>query len=154
MRDWQEKSPWNKPGDWIFASERLKGASPRRANMLISDYLRPAAALAGVLSFEKDIEGKAVIKAGKIVENDPRRFGFHNLRHGLSSLLVTDRITDAKTTSEMLRHSDVKTTLALYTHSTNDQRLFNEAMTFRNTSSQPLRNSSMMRTCSRSVLAE
>ena len=123
MREWQEKTPWNKPGDWIFASERLKGASPRRANMLISDYLRPAAALAGVLSFEKDTEGKAVIKAGKIVENDARRFGFHNLRHGLSSLLVTDKITDAKTTSEMLRHSDVKTTLALYTHSTNDQRV-------------------------------
>jgi hypothetical protein len=92
-------------------------------NVVNRRYLRPAAALAGVLSLEKNPEGEAVVKAGKVVENDPRRFGFYNLRHGLASLLVTDKITDAKTTSEMLRYSDVKTTLALYTHSTNDQRV-------------------------------
>lgn len=123
LREWQKQTPWNKPTDWIFASERLKGKGPRRANMLISDHLRPAAALAGILSYERDTEGKAVLRAGKIIENDPRRFGFHNLRHGLSSLLVTEQITDPKTVQEMLRHSDVKTTLALYTHSTNGQRV-------------------------------
>jgi integrase len=123
LREWQQETPWNKPDDWVFASERLNGKGPRRANMLVADHLRPAAARAGVLSFEKTDEGEPVIRNGKLVENDPRRFGFHNLRHGLASLLVTGKITDAKTTSEILRHSDVKITLQLYTHSSNEQRV-------------------------------
>jgi len=33
----------------VFASTRLKGKQPRVANMLVEDYLRPAAVKAGVL---------------------------------------------------------------------------------------------------------
>jgi hypothetical protein len=46
---------------------RRKGRQPRTANMLVEDHLRPAAVAAEVLT-----------------EDDPRRFGFHNLRHSLS----------------------------------------------------------------------
>jgi hypothetical protein len=44
------------------------------ANMLVEDYLRPAAVKVGILSSHRDDEGR-------LVDDDPRRFGFHNLRH-------------------------------------------------------------------------
>lgn len=49
IRQWQEQTPYGKPTDWVFASARLKGKQPRVANMLVEDYLRPAAVKAGVL---------------------------------------------------------------------------------------------------------
>ena len=73
--------------------------------MLVEDHLRPAAVAAGVLT-----------------EHDPRRFGFHNLRHSLASFLVRSK-TDPKTVQALLRHSDVKTTLQLYAHSVSEDRL-------------------------------
>jgi hypothetical protein len=45
---------------------------PRTASILVEDYLRPAAMKAGILSSYRN-------EVGKLVENDPRRFGFHNL---------------------------------------------------------------------------
>ena len=57
-----------------------------------------------------------------LAEDDPRRFGFHNLRHSLASFLVQSR-TDPKTVQALLRHSDVKTTLQLYAHSVSEDRL-------------------------------
>jgi len=49
------------------------------------------------------------------VDDDPRRFGFHNLRHSLASFLIRTR-TDPKTVQTLLRHSDVKLTLQFYSH--------------------------------------
>jgi integrase len=83
--------------------------------MLVEDYLRPAAMKAGVLSSYRNDEGK-------LVENDPLRFGFHNLRHSLASFLVRTK-TDPKTVQTLLRHSDVKFTLQYYTHSVSDDRM-------------------------------
>ena len=70
---------------------------PRVANMLVSDSLRPPAVRAGV-------------------------FGFHNFRHSLTSYLVRSK-TDPKTVQALLRHSDVKTTLQLYSHSVSEDRM-------------------------------
>jgi integrase len=50
------------------------------------------------------------------------RFGFHNFRHSLASYLVRNK-TDVKTVQALLRHSDVKTTLQLYTHSVTEDRM-------------------------------
>ena len=97
MRCWKEKTPYSEPGDWLFPSFRLKGKQPRVANMLVEDYLRPAAAKAGILSLHRD-------DRGRLIENDPRRFGFHNLRHSLASFLVRIR-TDPKTAQTLLRSS-------------------------------------------------
>lgn len=83
--------------------------------MLVEDYLRPAAMKAGILSSYRNDEGK-------LVENDPRRFGFHNFRHSLASFLVRIK-TDPKTVQTLLRHSDVKSTLQYYTHSVSDDRM-------------------------------
>ena len=59
---------------------------------------------------------------GKLIENDPRRFGFHDLRHSLASFLVRMK-TDPKTVQTLLRHSNVKLTLQFYTHSISEDRM-------------------------------
>jgi integrase len=73
---------------------------------MAQQYLRPAAVRLGILAAE-----------------DRRRFGFHNLRHSLASYLVTQTKTDVKTVQSMLRHADVGTTLGLYTHAINKDKL-------------------------------
>ena len=83
--------------------------------MLVEDHLRLAAAKAGILSSHQNEEGV-------LIEDDPRRFGFHNLRHSLASFLVR-RKTDPKTVQALLRHSDVKTTLQLYAHTVSEDRM-------------------------------
>ncbi len=83
--------------------------------MLVEDYLRPAAAKAGVLSSHRD-------EKRRLVEDDPRRFGLHNLRYSLASFLVRMR-TDPKTFQTLLRHSDVKLTLQFYCHAVSQDRM-------------------------------
>ncbi len=83
--------------------------------MLVEDYLRPAAVRAGVLLSHRDEEGR-------LVDIDPRRFGFHNLRHSLASFLIRIK-TDPKTVQTLLRHSDVRLTLQFYTHAISDDRM-------------------------------
>jgi integrase len=107
LLSWKQKTPYSQLSDWVFASFRLNGKQPRVANMLVEDYLRPAAAKAGILSSHQD-------EHGRLVEDDPRRFGFHNLRHSPASFLVRMR-TDPKTVQTLLRHSDVRLTLQFYT---------------------------------------
>ena len=115
MTRWKVKTAYPKSADWVFPSLRLKGKQPRVANMLVEDYLRPAAAKAGILSSHRD-------ENGRLVEDDPRRFGFHNLRHSLASFLVRIR-TDPKTVQTLLRHSDVKLTLQFYSHAVSQDRM-------------------------------
>src|SRR6266568_2062047 len=112
---WQRQTPYAQANDWVFPSFKLKGSQPRVANMLVEDHLRLAAAKAGILSSHPNEESV-------LVEDDPRRFGFHNLRHSLASFLVR-RKTDPKTVQALLRHSDVKTTLQLYAHSVSEDRM-------------------------------
>jgi integrase len=115
MFRWKHETPYSQPGDWVFPSFKLKGQQPRVANMLVEDYLRPAAVKVGILSSRRDDEGR-------LVDDDPRRFGFHNLRHSLASFLVRIK-TDPKTVQTLLRHSDVKLTLQCYTHSVSEDRM-------------------------------
>ena len=105
MQEWKKQTVYAQPTDWVFASARLKGKKPRVANMLVEDYLRPAA-----------------VKIGVLKEGEQVRFGFHNLRHSLASYLVRTK-HDPKTVQDMLRHSDVKTTLGIYTQTMSEDRL-------------------------------
>jgi len=89
MRQWKQKTKYSQPMDWVFPSSRLDGKQPRVANMLVEEHLRAAAVRAGILSSHRDAKGK-------LVDDDPRRFGFHTLRHGLASFLIGIR-TDPKT---------------------------------------------------------
>ena len=115
MLRWKQKTPYSRLADWVFPSDRLKGEQPRVANMLVEDYLRPAAVKAGILSSHRD-------EHGRLVDDDPRRFGFHNLRHSLASFLIRMR-TDPKTVQTLLRHSDVKLTLQFYSHAVSQDRM-------------------------------
>ena len=112
---WKQKTTFSQPSDWVFPSSRLDGKQPRVANMLVEDHLRPAAVKAGILSSHPDDHGR-------LVDDDPRRFGFHNLRHSLASFLIRIR-TDPKTVQTLLRHSDVKLTLQFYTHAVSRDRM-------------------------------
>jgi integrase len=105
MQAWRTQTLYPQSENWVFPNLKLRGRKPRAANMLVEDYLRPAA-----------------VKAGVIAEGDPCRFGFHNLRHSLASFLVRSK-TDPKTVQALLRHSDVKTTLQLYAHSVSADRM-------------------------------
>ena len=115
MQAWKQQTPYSQPADWVFPSTKLKGRQPRVANMLVESHIRPAAAKAGVLSAH-------VNEKGDLVEDDSRRFGFHNLRHSLASFLIRTK-TDPKTVQALLRHSDVRTTLQLYAHSVTEDRM-------------------------------
>jgi integrase len=115
MLVWKQKTMYSQAGDWVFPSTRLDGKQPRVANMLVEDHLRPAAVKAGILSSHPD-------NHGRLVDDDPRRFGFHNLRHSLASFLIRIR-TDPKTVQTLLRHSDVRLTLQFYTHAVSRDRM-------------------------------
>jgi integrase len=106
MRHWQQETPYSKPAHWVFPSFKLHGRKPRTGSIMAQTYLRPAA-----------------VKAGVLAPEDRRRFGFHNLRHSLASYLVTQTKTDVKTVQSMLRHADIGTTLDIYTHAINKDKL-------------------------------
>jgi integrase len=91
LQEWRKQTPYAGDDDLIFPSFRLKGRKPPRANMLVSDHLQPAARKAGI--------------SGQI--------GFHTLRRTLASVLVANG-TDPKLVQELLRHSNIKTTLDVY----------------------------------------
>jgi integrase len=105
LREWRQTTLYGKPTDWVFASRRTHGRTPRVGNMLVSDHLRPAAIKAGV-----------ILKPGQ-------RFGFHNLRHSLSTLLITGKKADVRTTQDIMRHSSSSTTIELYTQSPMEMRI-------------------------------
>lgn len=105
MEAWHNATPYAKEADWVFPSFKLKGRKPRVANMLVEDHLRPAAIAAGVLK-----------------QGDSVRFGFHNLRHSLATFLVQAG-KDSKTVQTLLRHADVHTTLQIYAHGRNEDRM-------------------------------
>jgi integrase len=94
LLNWRRETPYRKEEDLVFPSFKLKGTKPPRANMLLSDHLRPAAIKVGVVA-------------------PPRAFGFHTFRRTLASVLVANNY-DPKLVQELLRHSNIKTTLDVY----------------------------------------
>jgi integrase len=105
LEGWHRETAYGGPQNWVFPSEKLKGTQPRVANMLVSSYLRPAAIAAGVIGKDEEV-----------------RFGFHTLRHSLATFLVATG-KDPKTVQSLLRHSDVTTTLNIYSHAVNAERM-------------------------------
>lgn len=98
LGEWKSQTPHAKDADFVFPSLAKNGRIPLSACSFVKDHLRAAAKTAGV-----DVpEGK--------------RFGLHNLRHSLSSWLVTKAKIDIGTSQSILRHSDREMTL-LYTQS-------------------------------------
>jgi integrase len=117
LRAWQGATAYAGPTDWVFASGKEKGRIPRVGNMLVSDHLRRAAIKAGVLRVAED--SRVYDSSGSPV----KRPGFHNLRHSLSTALMTGEKEDPRTVQDMLRHSKVATSLERYTQSTMQKRI-------------------------------
>ena len=84
----------------IFPSLKLKGRKPPCANMLVADHLKPAAGRAGV--------------KGNV--------GFHTFRRTLASHLVANNY-DPKLAQELLRHSNIRTTLDIYAQAITPKKL-------------------------------
>jgi integrase len=68
LQEWRRQTTYAKAEDWIFASVRKKGASPRVGNMLVRDCLYPAAVQAGVLTESRMHTAWIDRKTGKTVE--------------------------------------------------------------------------------------
>jgi integrase len=64
---------------------------------------------------------KAAVEVGVLMPGEKVRFGAHNLRHSLATFLVALKC-DPKTVQGLLRHSNVTTTLELYSHGRNQDR--------------------------------
>jgi len=125
IRHWHRETMYANPTDWIFASTKLKGQKPRCGSIASQDYLYPAAVGAGVFSAveERNRKGKLVRTRYFDSSGSPvKRWGWHNLRHSLASWLVSNGI-DVKTVSSMLRHSNIKTTLGIYSHAVDSNKL-------------------------------
>jgi integrase len=131
---WRKETMYGKDTDWIFASNRKKGKTPRVGNMLVRSYLYPAAVKAGVLTTTNIKVMRMDKKKGKKVEVEVpiyfdktgkrvKRFGFHQFRHSLSSFLTTKKKIDPKTAQTALRQSNVAFTLNKYTQTDNDELL-------------------------------
>src|SRR6266568_6444729 len=81
---------------WVFASPYKDVQVPYWA---LTDLVKPAATRAGIT----------------------KRVGWHTFRHSYSTLLRANG-TDVKVQSELLRHSNIGTTLNLYTQAVSDQK--------------------------------
>jgi integrase len=139
LQAWRRQTTYAKAEDWIFASVRKKGASPRVGNMLVRDYLYPAAVQAGVLTKSRMQTTWVDRKTGKTVEGEKtlyfdrkgkrvKRFGFHQFRHSLSSFLTTKKKVDPKTAQTALRQSNAAFTLSRYTQTDSDELMAAQQM--------------------------
>jgi integrase len=102
LQVWRQQTPYSKDSDFLFPSFKLHGKQPRLGSMIVQDYIRPAALAAGV------------------IPEDCPRFGFHNLRHGLSTFLIENG-HDPVVVQRMLRQSHVDMTMH-YVHNSRKAR--------------------------------
>ena len=102
LEAWRQQTPYSKDSDFLFPSFKLHGKQPRLGSMIVQDYVRPAAVAAGV------------------IPEDCPRFGFHNLRHGLSTFLIENG-HDPVVVQRMLRQSHVDITMH-YVHNSHKAR--------------------------------
>ncbi|MCU1312002.1 MAG: integrase family protein [Candidatus Angelobacter sp.] len=95
MKEWHRQTPYSSAMDWCFPSLKLRGKKPRNGQMIVADYLRPAAIRAGV-----------ALATGQ-------KFGWHTFRRSLATYL-TRLGCDIKSVQGMMRHSRIATTMEEY----------------------------------------
>jgi integrase len=83
----------------VFASPYKRGEVPYWPDSALTDFVKPAAVRAEIT----------------------KRIGWHTFRHTYSTLLRANG-TDFKVQSELLRHSNVSTTLNVYTQAVSEQK--------------------------------
>jgi len=92
LLDWRGRCPYNQEQDYVFASLAKDGAQPLWPSSAMSNHIRPAAKLAGILKHVR----------------------WHVFRHSFATLLKGNG-EDVKTVQESLRHANSKVTLDTYT---------------------------------------
>ena len=95
----REQSAYRADSDWVFASPYKHGAEPYWPDSALTDFVKPAVKRAGIT----------------------KTVGWHTFRHSYSTLLRANG-TDVKVQSELLRHSNIGTTLNLYTQAVSEQK--------------------------------
>jgi integrase len=106
LKDWRAQTACAGENDYVFASRRTSGRTARCGSVVVEDYLRPAAIRAEVLEIDDD----KVYIDGDLV----KRFGFHTLRHSLTSWLMANG-ENPQIVRAMLRWTNLDI-LAHYTH--------------------------------------
>lgn len=91
---WRRECLYRADDDWVFASPTVGGREPMWLDMILRDYIRPAA-------LDAQIE---------------KKIGWHTFRRSLSSAL-SDRGESVKVVSQLLRHAKMSTTFELYQQS-------------------------------------
>jgi integrase len=99
LRERREQTAYPADSDWVFASPYKKGAVPYWPDSALADFVKPAAVRAEIT----------------------KKIGWHTFRHTYSTLLRANG-TDVKVQSELLRHSNISTTLNVYTQAVSEQK--------------------------------
>jgi integrase len=93
LERWRRETAYAQAGDWIFASERMRGRQPLWPDSLMRNYIARSAKRAGI----------------------SKTVSWHVFRHTFSTLLVGNG-EDVKTAQSLMRHANPNITMALYTH--------------------------------------
>jgi integrase len=100
LKEWQDKSSFTKPDDWVFASELCFGEQPLWPGTLWRRNVAPAIQRAGV--------------------NKPK-LGWHTLRRSYASMLFSTG-ANLRVSMELMRHSTAEMTLATYAQTVGDEK--------------------------------
>ena len=99
LKEWRLLSPYASDSDWVFASSYNGGRVPYWPDSALKRIIQPAAKRAGLF----------------------KTVGWHTFRHSYSCLLRANH-TDVKVQQELLRHSNIATTMNIYTQAVSDQK--------------------------------
>jgi integrase len=96
---WRGETRYAKEGDWIFASNRMKGRQPLWPEAIMRNYIRPAAQRAQIT----------------------KSITWHVFRHTFSTLLA-ENDEDVKTVQSLMRHANSNITMNIYTHAVSSKK--------------------------------
>ena len=99
MREFRKQSAYGADSDWIFASPVKDGETPYRPDSALERVIKPAVKLAGI----------------------SKTIGWNTFQHSCGTRLRANH-SDVKVQSELLRHSNVGTTLNVYSEAVSDQK--------------------------------
>jgi integrase len=92
LTQWRQNRFYQAPDDWVFASEHYHGRKPYWGQVILRQFIRPAAQELGI----------------------QEHFGSHTFRHTYSTLLRSVG-TECKVMQELMRHSSLRSTMDIYT---------------------------------------
>ena len=100
LLEWRARSVYATELDFLFPSARFKGNKPLSPDSILEKSIRPALTRIGVVR---------------------RHIGWHSFRHSLATNLRSLGV-DIKVAQELMRHSNCRTTLDIYTRAVSQQK--------------------------------